>query len=121
MRTASSGSSSSKEELEKAVRRARVYCSSTRGSGNWEVWIARLDLEHAAGTSDQEIQPAWAEARRSVEGTPEEVEKVWMWGASHDDDEKMLEVSSISRLPVPDSLHAALPGLSKTSSGYDLF
>jgi hypothetical protein len=36
--------------------------------------------EKQYGRTIEEAEKAWSEARRSVEGTEEEVAKIWQWG-----------------------------------------
>lgn len=47
------------------------------------VWVARLEAEKQIGLLSEGrevVDKAWAEARRAVEGSQEEIEKVWLWG-----------------------------------------
>ncbi|KAF8134593.1 U3 small nucleolar RNA-associated protein 6-domain-containing protein [Boletus edulis] len=63
-----------------ALKFARKYSA---GSSSPNVWLARLDAEHACDQGD--IKSAWASARtavfasQDVDGT----EKVWLWGLDH--------------------------------------
>lgn len=83
---------------QKILRVARKHTakSPTRAS----VWLARLGAERAFADQD-EIESAWAEARKSVSG--DGVQDVWLWGLEpsnrsrtrHDEPEdevKLLEV-----------------------------
>lgn len=47
------------------------------------MWLVRLDMERRYGNEASAVQ-AWAEARRSVAGSNEEVLPVWQWGLHGD-------------------------------------
>lgn len=47
-----------------------------------EVWLARLDAEKDL-SKWEEVERAWSDARSSVEGSEEDVERVWLWGLDH--------------------------------------
>lgn len=70
----------------KVLKLARKYSSEIPDSV--EVWLARLTAEKQYA-SRKEVEQAWADARDSVQGTSEDLERVWMWGLEQyvDDDE----------------------------------
>jgi U3 small nucleolar RNA-associated protein 6 len=70
----------------KVLRTARKYTIKAPKSAH--VWLSRLVAEqHFATESEGRIgvDRAWAEARRTVEGTMEDLERVWTWGLCLED------------------------------------
>ncbi|KIY65669.1 hypothetical protein CYLTODRAFT_400074 [Cylindrobasidium torrendii FP15055 ss-10] len=64
-----------REDGEVALKKSRSYTSRVLDSSL--LWLARLDVEKRCG-GDTSV--AWAEARRSVSGSDEDVLAVWQWG-----------------------------------------
>lgn len=84
------------DEAGALVALARAYTAKSLQAP--AVWIARLDVERAyAGTA--EVDAAWAQARATAAGSPDELEAVWTWGFGQSgtvprhDDVPLLEVS----------------------------
>ncbi|KAH7909960.1 U3 small nucleolar RNA-associated protein 6-domain-containing protein [Hygrophoropsis aurantiaca] len=68
----------------KTLKLARKY---TAYSNSAEVWLARLDAEHACADNKGEIKSAWDAARKSIrvrlDTDVSDVQKVWIWGLEH--------------------------------------
>ena len=64
-------------EPSKTLRIARKY--TVKAPQSPAVWLARLDAERAYA-GEAEADEAWAEARGSSAGSPDELEAVWTWG-----------------------------------------
>ncbi|RDB24910.1 U3 small nucleolar RNA-associated protein 6 [Hypsizygus marmoreus] len=72
----------------KVLQMARRYTDKAPRSAS--VWLERLNAEKEFGG---DVDKAWAEARQAVEGSMDEVEKVWTWGlAGKDSAEERLRV-----------------------------
>jgi U3 small nucleolar RNA-associated protein 6 len=70
----------------KILRTARKYTIKAPKSAH--VWHERLVAERQFATKSEgrrDVDKAWAEARRSVEGSGEELEKIWTWGLFTED------------------------------------
>lgn len=79
----------------KVLKLVRRYTSELPRSA--EVWLARLAAEKHFATRE-EIEHAWSNARNSVEGTPDEVERVWVWGLARytrDEMEERLRIHEV--------------------------
>jgi U3 small nucleolar RNA-associated protein 6 len=61
----------------KVLKFAQKYTSNIPKSA--EVWLARLDAEKRF-SSREAVEQAWTEARKSVEGTADDLGPVWVWG-----------------------------------------
>ena len=61
----------------KVLKFARKYTSNVPTSV--EVWLERLTAERRFSSSE-DVEQAWSEARRSVEGTVDGVKSIWVWG-----------------------------------------
>jgi U3 small nucleolar RNA-associated protein 6 len=62
----------------KWLRTARKY--SIQAPKSAHVWYERLEAERQLSEGRGVVDKVWAEARRSVEGSREELEKIWTWG-----------------------------------------
>ncbi|KAI3597017.1 u3 small nucleolar rna-associated protein 6 [Moniliophthora roreri] len=78
-------------EQDKVLITAQRYTSRVPGSAC--VWLARLAaMKEFSGTNEGSIQRVWAEARRSVSGSREDVAAVWIWGLEFLGDERKRNV-----------------------------
>ncbi|EIW83286.1 hypothetical protein CONPUDRAFT_101998 [Coniophora puteana RWD-64-598 SS2] len=74
------GPSASEEYKAKVLKQARKY-TAVGGASDPTLWLERLNTERAFAPSADEVDKAWAEARRCVRSAdPREVENVWVWG-----------------------------------------
>lgn len=64
-------------EPSETLRIARKY--TVKAPQSPAVWLARLEVERAYG-GEAGADKAWAEARGSSAGSPDELEAVWTWG-----------------------------------------
>jgi len=62
----------------KILRTARKYTIKAPKSAH--VWYERLMAESRFSEGRSVVDKAWAEARRVVEGSEDELEKIWTWG-----------------------------------------
>ena len=77
------------------LKLARKYTSKSPKSAS--IWLARLDAEKRFSQRG-DIEKAWADARSSVVGNVDDVEKVWMWGLdlySTDEMEDQLKIHEV--------------------------
>lgn len=77
----------------KVLLRCRNY--STKAPKSAEVWLGRLAVERHLEADAKTVERAWRQARISVEGTREEVEKVWLWGVVGDRAERQRTLESL--------------------------
>lgn len=66
------------ENPAKILRTARKYTIKAPKSA--QVWYERLVVEKQFGRTIEEAEKVWSEARGSIEGSEEEIEKIWRWG-----------------------------------------
>lgn len=66
----------------KVRRTAEKY--TTKAPSSQRVWLARLAVEKEHGP--ETVEKLWAEARKAVSGSDEEVQDVWTWGLDREGD-----------------------------------
>jgi len=75
--------------VDKVLKLARKYTSNIATSA--EVWLARLEVE-SRFSSREDVEQAWSDARKSVHGAADELERVWLWGLQRDGMEEKRQI-----------------------------